>query len=310
MSAQSTWCRIMARCDLGLCVVLAVSRIDAAGPLGLEVTVPRPAIVQGEPVVVEVRLGNISAEPVTVDPLLAPEAGRLIWYFTSPAGTERRYRPVFLLDGEARPRELAPGESLVARQMLLVDAEAGPLFGEPGEHQIEAMFSDTHSGSAAAVVRSNRAAILVREAVGDDAEARQRFSGRPQAMFAMRLTADWAIAAEYEAIAGDYPQSPYAPWSRYFLARSGGEGGDRRDRSARAIIHLRTIVERYPGFPLALEARYLLAREQWQTGQREAAMENLGQVAEGPEGCDVAEHARSALTAYRGRGEVLIPELP
>lgn len=96
----------MARCVLGLCVVLAVSRIDAAGPLGLEVTVPRPAIVQGEPVVVEVRLGNVSAKPVTVDPLLAPEAGRLIWHFTSPAGTERRYRPVFLLDGEARPREI------------------------------------------------------------------------------------------------------------------------------------------------------------------------------------------------------------
>jgi hypothetical protein len=105
-------------------------------PLELEVRT-RGLYELGEPVRVELKLKNISAQPLPVQPHLQPEDGLTTFYLQRPGGAFVRYVPPVLGVRAPESVELAPGQSIYQTALLSYGAK-GFQFEQPGQYLLRA----------------------------------------------------------------------------------------------------------------------------------------------------------------------------
>ncbi|ACQ80993.1 conserved hypothetical protein [Beutenbergia cavernae DSM 12333] len=116
-----------------------------------------------EPVAVELRLRNLTNEPVLVDGRLDPVHGTTTVYVRTPAGRTVQYAPIMCQIGLSDDVVLAPadradgdGTDRLSRSVPLVYGTGGFMFAEPGEYQVRAVYA-----AAGHLVVSNTVRIRV-----------------------------------------------------------------------------------------------------------------------------------------------------
>lgn len=124
-------------------------RAAVTGPLELEVRVHRePRFEFLEPVVVELRLRNVSSIPVVVDANALKDDGLAI-VVAKEGGPTRRWLPFARYCMAPDPKVLAAGESMYS-SVFLSAGTGGWLISEPGRYQV---FAATELGGSAALSR-------------------------------------------------------------------------------------------------------------------------------------------------------------
>lgn len=166
-----------------------------------------------EPVIVELRLRNLSTEPLELDTALNPEYGNVTIYVRRPNGKIVQYAPILCRQATPALRVLKPqagsveGEDRYSENVLLSYGAYGFCFDEPGEYWIRAVYS----GGGEYLVPSNVHRIRV---------------GRPFSVEEERLAQDYFT---YEGGMSLYLNGSASP----FLAKG--------------LDTLKEIVERLPG---------------------------------------------------------------
>jgi hypothetical protein len=142
--------------DIPVPMAVAPHKLESA-PVALYVrTRPERYLFDfAEPITVELKLKNQTEAPMIVPDMLNPEFGLLELFIRDPKGQVRPYRPLFKLCGEARTKELPPGEKLYESVFIAYGA-SGFYFEEPGEYQIWAVY-----GAGGLRLRSNALRIRV-----------------------------------------------------------------------------------------------------------------------------------------------------
>jgi hypothetical protein len=114
------------------------ARAEVVTPLGLEVRLHRPALFEFlEPVVVELKLTNVSGSPIVLDRhVLESDDVQLI--VTREGGQPHAVRPYVRRCFEPDPVTLEVGESLYAQATVSFDAY-GHAIAEPGRYAVHAM---------------------------------------------------------------------------------------------------------------------------------------------------------------------------
>jgi hypothetical protein len=121
-------------------------RAAVTGPLELELRVHRqPRFEFLEPVVVELKLKNVSSTAAVVDAHALDDDG-LALIVTRPDGTSRRWLPFARYCRAPEPTVLGPGESMYGR-VFLSAGTGGWLIDEPGRYTVYAA-AETGDGTA------------------------------------------------------------------------------------------------------------------------------------------------------------------
>jgi len=141
-----------------------VARTSLDPRLQLSIRLLKPILDQGEPVVLELKLQNVSDQPVAVHRNLDPSDGLVDIAITNPKGERRPFLPFDHTRTRLIPHVLLPGaESLYVCADVTMGAY-GFAFKEPGPYRIEATYSNIDGRTAAAVLQ-----IYVRPAAAYDA---------------------------------------------------------------------------------------------------------------------------------------------
>ena len=119
--------------------------------LELTVRTLKATVELGEPVVAELKLKNVSNEPVLVHQNLDPSDGLVEMAVTNPRGERRPFLPVAHARSFVLPVALDPGKSFYQAVNLTIGHFGCP-FKEPGPYRIEASFSNRDGTTAAAVM--------------------------------------------------------------------------------------------------------------------------------------------------------------
>ncbi|MBW3600961.1 MAG: tetratricopeptide repeat protein, partial [Planctomycetes bacterium] len=189
---------------------------------------------------------------------------------------------------------LKPNESLLHHEFLLYSPNWGFHFREPGDYTIQATFDYGISPTPRLALRSNRVKLSVVPAPGVNAIALERFNGHPQGKFAIGMSDAYAIADEFQTVITEWPDTPYAPWSYYFLGRAWqarpendqhnrrmrGHSGVNEFLSQKAIATFEILLNDHPTFPFAAEAHYQIAKEMLRLGQRQRALRRIKKLIE------------------------------
>ena len=128
-----------------------VSRESLDRRLELVLRSRKPVLELGEPVFAELRLRNVSANPVTAYAQLDPRDGIVEIAVTNTRGERRPFIPIARYRALRRQRTLEPGEALYGAVNLTIGRFGFP-FKEPGFYRIEASYPRHEGGSAAAVM--------------------------------------------------------------------------------------------------------------------------------------------------------------
>lgn len=106
----------------------------------------------GEPVSVELRLGNVGDGVVTVHGGLAPHDGFVQLAITDPRGRRRPFLPVMHTRSTVAATPLEPKKALYEPVTLTVGAFGSP-FKEPGPYRVEASYTNFDGSTAAGVMQ-------------------------------------------------------------------------------------------------------------------------------------------------------------
>jgi hypothetical protein len=106
----------------------------------------------GEPVIIELRLKNVSDEQVTVSDGFNLYSGLLQLAITDPQGKRRPFLPFMHVDSLLRRRTLKPGEAIYLPVSLVIGLFGSP-FKETGAYRIEASYQNVVGGAAATVMQ-------------------------------------------------------------------------------------------------------------------------------------------------------------
>ena len=106
----------------------------------------------GEPVIVELKLKNISDESVVVRQNLAASDGYVELAVTNPAGERRPFIPIAHTRARVSYGLLEPGEAIYESVKLTI-GQLGCPFKQPGAYRIEASYINSDGGTAAAILQ-------------------------------------------------------------------------------------------------------------------------------------------------------------
>lgn len=141
-----------------------VSRESVDPRLQLSIQIRKPIYEHGEPVILELKLKNVSDQPVPVHRNLDPSDGLVDIAVMNPKGERRPYLPFDHTRTRVVPHVLEPGgEALYALADVTMGAY-GFHFKEPGAYRIEASYTNLDGRTAAAVRQ-----LYVRPALSYDA---------------------------------------------------------------------------------------------------------------------------------------------
>ncbi len=112
----------------------------------------KTTIELGEPITLEIRLGNVSNESIIINPNLNPSDGFVEIAVTNPKGERRPFIPV------THTRRQVKGEVLEANQRAyqavnLAVGRFGFPFKEPGPYRIEANYTNIDGGTTSAIMQ-------------------------------------------------------------------------------------------------------------------------------------------------------------
>lgn len=106
----------------------------------------------GEPILLELRLRNVSGQPVMVHANLDPSDGLVELAVTNAKGERRPYLPIDHTRTLVNPRMLQPDERIYQVTDLTMGSFGFP-FKEPGPYRIEASYRNLDGSAAAAVLQ-------------------------------------------------------------------------------------------------------------------------------------------------------------
>ncbi|HET7460073.1 MAG TPA: hypothetical protein VFJ82_02450 [Longimicrobium sp.] len=129
-----------------------IARISVDPRLELRVRSRKQVYQVGEPVLVELRLRNVSDRPVTVNRNLDPSDGLVEVAVTNPRGERRPFLPVDHTRNLVQLGTLQPEEAVYGQVDLTMGVFGFP-FKEPGAYRIEASYANLDGGRAAAVMQ-------------------------------------------------------------------------------------------------------------------------------------------------------------
>jgi len=189
-------------------------------PCFLEIAVPRPSLLLGEPAVLVVSLENRGEKDIMLRDLLSPEYEILEVWILRP-GDEREVRYSTPVQRDARgkpPRPLPPQGRLTAWLPIYIGSD-GWLLDRPGTYRVRAEYAIEGNGRAAS------------KPVSFDVKPPERESDRRAAKLLMESDAAWFLflggddaapdgRAHIEKLIYEYPESPAAPYARLALGIS------------------------------------------------------------------------------------------
>jgi hypothetical protein len=179
-----------------------------------------------EPVVVELRLRNLSAMPLGVDTRLSPEHGRVAIYIQRPDRRIIRYTPIIHREGTPQASVLSPagvgveGADRFSENVALTFHRQGFIFDTPGEYVVRAIYTGPHE----LVIVSNT----------------------------MRVRVGSPVSREEDRLAQDH-FSPQVGMALYL-------GGSQSPYLQQGMEHLEKLVERSADSPVGAKAATVLAR--------------------------------------------------
>jgi hypothetical protein len=177
---------------------------DGQDGLRLSISTGKHHLSQGEPLVLDIEVKNVSEQRQILKSPLTPESGHLTFKIVGPKGRLHKFQPYVLYSGEVGMQDLAPKSSVKGRQVLFYSPNWGFHFDQPGDYTVQAIHR-LHE------LESNVLKIRVRPAGRADQKALEHIRGNPQAMFALGATADPIIGREFETVVRKYPESTYVP---------------------------------------------------------------------------------------------------
>lgn len=130
-----------------------VPRITLDDRLQLVLRSRKQVLELGEPVMVELRLRNVSHQPVTVHGALDPSDGLVEIAVTNPRGERRPFLPIDHTRTLIAPVVLAPGGGTIYEPVDMTMGSFGFPFKEPGAYRIEASYTNVDGTAAAAVMQ-------------------------------------------------------------------------------------------------------------------------------------------------------------
>ncbi len=202
-----------------LCIFPNQTRAQAVN-LSLALEAETQTFVLGEPIYVTLRLQNTGTTSVDVFQMLRPREGFTYFEMTAPDGAAVGFVPLTLLETDAGPESLAPGEE-VAQVVPLFYGGRGWTFTETGDYRLRAFYRHLASQERGTIA-SSPLTITIGE--GDGA-------GR------LLLDED----------AGSGEAGKLLLW----------QGGD---HLTQGIALLQRVIEEYPGSPVAEYARFSLGK--------------------------------------------------
>lgn len=141
-----------------------VARTTVDPRLQFSIRVLKLMFEQGEPVVLELKLKNISDQPVAVHRNLDPSDGLVDIAITNPKGERRPFLPFDHTRKQLIPQILDPAAESVYALADVTMGAYGFHFKEPGPYRLEASYTNVDGRTAAAVLQ-----IYVRPAASYDA---------------------------------------------------------------------------------------------------------------------------------------------
>ena len=141
-----------------------VSRTSVDSRLELSIRGRKPIVEQGEPVLLELKLKNISNQPVLVHRNLDPSEGLVELAITNPKGERRPFLPFDHTRAHIASQVLEPGKESLYGLLDLTMGAFGFHFKEPGAYRIEASYTNVDGRTVAAVLQ-----LYVRPAPSYDA---------------------------------------------------------------------------------------------------------------------------------------------
>jgi hypothetical protein len=130
-----------------------VARISLEHRLKLTVRSLKQFYELGEPILIELKLGNESKQPITVHRNLDPSDGLVEISITNPRGERRPFLPVDHTRTIMSPHILEPGGIALYQSVDVTMGSFGFHFKEPGAYRIEASYTNIDGGAAASVMQ-------------------------------------------------------------------------------------------------------------------------------------------------------------
>lgn len=259
-------------------------------------------IMQHEPLAVWVRLTNTSNDIVELDPRFSQEYMDLQFHIVNPYGQSFVHRWIAHADSTACWRPLAPGASMVHRQWLLFGVRRDEYFEFPGEYRVHATFTPPIKGRAPLVLRSEPLAFQVQRVSPIEVQPWHHYRGAARiALGGAGKPNDWISASQtLDAVAHRYPESRYAPWCLFFLARGWQvRQSSYQERAAQeAAAAFDKLIAGYPDFPMIVESRYYLAKERYRLEPAAVHLQQLVALFEKHPSLQLLQKAKEQIDTY------------
>lgn len=140
-------------------LLLAPSLVAAQQHLTFNIESAKTEYALGEPVYLTARLRNAGSTPVKLRKQLNPKYGNVYIQVLGPGEKRIGFFPVSVLDDDAPPGDLAPGEEL-SEVFPIFFGSQGWTFSQPGEYSLQAVYRSPARGQGEPV-RSNSLKVTV-----------------------------------------------------------------------------------------------------------------------------------------------------
>lgn len=184
--------------------------------LELVVRSQRRVIEMGEPVFVELRLRNVSAQPVLVSGNLEPESGMVEVAITNPRGERKPFIPFVNYRKQVTTATLEPGEAIYQAANFTMGRLGFP-FKEVGMYLIEVSYTNLNGGAAVASMQlyvrppQDYEDIFVVNELFNARMGRAMYVGGTRVMEDVNDKLDWILAR----LDAKHPLSQYLMTIRY-----------------------------------------------------------------------------------------------
>ncbi|HWW75705.1 MAG TPA: hypothetical protein VNZ44_09930, partial [Pyrinomonadaceae bacterium] len=194
----------------------------------------------GEPVLLELRLRNVSDQPLTVHRNLDPSDGLVEVAVTNPRGERRPFLPIDHTRTLMQLTTLKPGDEAVYGLLDLTMGSFGFPFKEPGAYRVEAGYTNVDGGAAAAVAQlyvrpaAHYDAVPVVNELFDAKVGRTLYVDGTRVMGDVNEKLDWACGRLREVLGKDNPVSMHLATVRYLPLANAGKYVDPETGELRA----------------------------------------------------------------------------
>jgi tetratricopeptide (TPR) repeat protein len=256
-------------------------------PLQLTSRLSKPSYLEGEPIVILLRLINVGQKELKVAELLVRE-GFLKIVLKDAEGKDVNI-PRLVWDILMPPQDygiqLAPGKSLEMSWSL---NKSYPFGLEVGSYRVTPVYNTARYASAYpqiwhGVITGDELRFDVKAPTGTEIAAWNLFKGARD-ILSSRSSTEYPKAGKiFSDLIAKYPDSVYVPYASYLIGESYYfMQADNTQHFAEAVPAFKSFLARFPNYPYYSDsARSYLAFSLHKTGQNKRALQILEQVPDG-----------------------------